>query len=91
MIKCKAMSDRSLYVTANGEILPCCFLHKGSPLDKTFAEISNDKNFAKLTSNWDTENTNSVCFITCDTDNQTNSKNMRQFNNQWRTKDIDTQ
>jgi len=89
MIKCKAMSDQSLYVTAYGEILPCCFLHKGSPLIDSSAKVSNDKKFVNLTSAWNTDNTNTVCFITCDTDNESNPKNMKNFDNQWRIKDID--
>ena len=86
MIKCKAMNDRSLYVTANGEILPCCFLHKGSPLNDDASKITIDKNFAKLTADWDTDNTNIICFITCDTDNKSDSKNIQNFDNQWRIK-----
>ena len=90
MIECQSLTGQSLYVTAHGEILPCCFLHKGSPLIDLSAEVVKDKNFIKLSSEWNTKNTNPVCFITCDTDNQTNTKNMKQFKNQWRVKDIDT-
>jgi hypothetical protein len=90
MITCKAMSDQSLYVTAHGEILPCCFLHKGSPLNDGAAEISKDRNFINLTTAWNTANTNPICFITCDTDNQANPKNMKHFKNQWKIKDIDS-
>jgi uncharacterized GH25 family protein len=89
MIKCKAMSDQSLYVTAYGEILPCCFLHKGSPLNDDSVEISKDKNFVNLTADWNTNNTNTICFVTCDTDNKNNIKNMKNFDDQWRIKDID--
>lgn len=89
MIKCRALEEKSLYVTANGDILPCCFMHHGGPdLTPELREIVKDENFSNLTKSWETTPFH-TCHVTCDDGTTDNPLNMNNFEGQWKNNQQD--
>lgn len=69
VIDCQIIKDSSLYISAKGELYPCCYLGGTNyTLDK-FDQVSNT---------WNTSNPNPVCYRTCNRNTQGTS-----FTNQW--------
>ena len=51
MIICRAIQEQSMFVTAKGEILPCCYIYRGGPaLNTDLKEIikEDEELFGKL-------------------------------------------
>lgn len=69
-IKCHALEEKSIYIDAQGNISPCCWL--GS------SQSNFDHNFVEIKKSWDTDTPNIVCKTTCST-NATKTS----FTNQW--------
>lgn len=79
-IECHALQEKSLYVAATGEILPCCFF--GSKIfsrDAEFELLVNSKNFHAVVNTWNKE-PYSICSRSC---RVTNNKSI--FRDQWHT------
>lgn len=88
MIKCRALEEKSLFVTADGKVLPCCFIYRGGPnLTPELKEILSDPTFKKLTDTWNTDKPFYICYDTCDTESQ-HQKNMIRFDKQVKNKTI---
>lgn len=68
-IKCAALQENSLYISAQGTIHPCCWLG--------FSDGATINEFDSIQENWAT-NPNPICKKTCSTNNKGNS-----FTNQW--------
>jgi hypothetical protein len=79
-IKCHALEDKSLYVTAGGEKLPCCWIgpytFNADPYLKSLLESDNWDGIVK---SWDS-NPHNVCSKTCGINN--NNKKTS-FESQW--------
>ena len=75
MIVCVALTDKSLYVNAEGKILPCCYQHK---------LVTDEENFHSLVESWSSPNPNKQCFETCDDGNQGSYNSFAGFKNQWK-------
>lgn len=69
-INCQALEEKSLYISAQGKIFPCCW--QGS------TEYTIDK-FAILQKSWNSIDSNKICKQTC-----TKLNNVTSFTNQWR-------
>jgi sulfatase maturation enzyme AslB (radical SAM superfamily) len=69
VIKCQALTDASMYISASGKAYPCCYL---GTTDYTL-----DK-FDQVVSTWNTNSPNLVCYQTCNKNTQGTS-----FSNQW--------
>jgi len=79
-IKCHAIDDKSLYVTAKGEIFPCCWIgNRAYSVDSELQEILDSPNYQKLTDSWSTE----PYYICCDNCSLTDN-NQSLFESQWR-------
>lgn len=75
-IDCYAVNEQSIYVSATGRILPCCwFGAEVFSLDDRAEELLSDWN--KLKNSWNT-NPHSICTNTCGMDEKGNS-----FTKQW--------
>ena len=75
-IECIALREQSLYVAANGEILPCCwFGAEAFSLDQKAKELTKD--LTKLEHSW-TSDPHRICLTTCGVDEQGTS-----FDKQW--------
>ena len=75
-IDCYAVHEQSIYVAANGRILPCCwFGAEVFSLDKRAEELLSDWDL--LEASWN-NNPHSICSKTCGIDEQGNS-----FTKQW--------
>ena len=86
MIKCKALEEQSMFVTAKGEVLPCCYIYRGGPVLTTeLKEIIKEENFESLVSSWDSDSPFKTCLITC-SDSSEHPISMKNFNNQWKIK-----
>ena len=69
-IKCQALEENSLYISAQGKLFPCCYLGvTNETLDK----------FDNVQKSWGTDTPNYICKDTCTSNN--NTKNS--FTNQW--------
>ena len=76
-INCHALNEQSIYVGANGHILPCCwFGAELFTLDDYAAELLSDWN--QLPVSW-TTNPHRICSATCSTDIEGTS-----FSKQWK-------
>lgn len=61
MIRCKAIEEKSLFVSATGQILPCCYMGgKGLTPEKV------DLNFDNIVESWSSDNPIPVCKAICD-------------------------
>jgi sulfatase maturation enzyme AslB (radical SAM superfamily) len=69
-IKCIALADQSIYIDAQGNLSPCCWL--GSR-QKDFVT-----DFDSIQSSWNSPHPNAVCVTTCGSKNGGSS-----FSNQW--------
>ena len=86
MIICRAIQEQSMFVTAKGEILPCCYIYRGGPaLNTDLKEIIKEENFESLVSSWYSKSPFIMCLLTCD-DSSEHPVNMKNFNNQWKIK-----
>lgn len=75
-IRCHAIEEKSIYLAANGHVLPCCwFGAEVFTLDDYAKELVN--NWDKLTNSWDT-NPHRICNDICSEDTQGTS-----FSKQW--------
>jgi hypothetical protein len=85
MIKCRAQIDGEVFVTAKGDILPCCFIYRGGPaLVPWLKKIIEEKNFDSLVNSWASDTPNKVCFETCDDGQTSNPNNLKNFDGQWK-------
>jgi hypothetical protein len=83
MIICRALEEQSIFVTAKGELVPCCFVYHGGP--NQLRDIIKEENFGELQKTWDTETPFGSCYRTCDTRTKDSDMNISKFDNQWRT------
>lgn len=84
MIKCRALEERSLFVTAKGDILPCCYMYRSGPgLTPELRQIVQDTNFEQLVASWETDKPFELCRVTCST-KSTTSSSMTSFKKQWK-------
>lgn len=84
MIRCKALEEQSLYVTAKGDILPCCHMYRGGPaLNSDLIEIIKEENFSSLVASWSTDTPYKMCKLICD-DSSDSPLSMKKFENQWK-------
>lgn len=78
-IECHAHAEKSLYVSANGRILPCCFVgDKIFANDQELEQLLNSQDFVDLEKTW-SSTPYSVCSNTCGVNNSPNS-----FDAQWK-------
>jgi hypothetical protein len=91
VIRCRSVEANELFVTARGDILPCCFIYRGGPnLTPALKEIIDKENFDGLVKSWESVNPYRICFITCDDRQTHNPMNMANFDNQWKNNSEDT-
>lgn len=69
-IKCHALQEQSEYMDAQGRVSPCCWL--GGTQSRSVT------NFDEVQQSWNTNSPNTVCKITCSTNN-----NQSNFSGQW--------
>lgn len=85
MIRCRALESNELFVTAKGDILPCCFIYRGGPnLTPMLKKILEEENFDSLSKSWESPVPNRICFITCDDSQTSNPVNIANLDNQWK-------
>ena len=86
MIKCRALNERSIFVTARGDILPCCFIfYGGGPVPRPeLAEAIKEPNFKTITDSWTTDKPFSDCYKFCDDRQVGNPSNLVHFEKQWK-------
>lgn len=90
MIKCRAIAEQSVYVTASGDVVPCCFLPwKLSNNDPELKTLLDSPNFEKLVETWSSSKPYSTCFHMCDDGKTNNSDSMASFKKQWVIKNGD--
>jgi hypothetical protein len=78
-IKCHALNEKSMYLTATGELYPCCWIgNQVFSKDETLDKIINSENFNLLTNTWNT-NPYSTCVRNCSVTEQ----NLSNFEKQW--------
>jgi hypothetical protein len=75
MIVCVALTDKSLYVSAEGKILPCCYQHR---------LVTDEEDFRSLVATWDSPTPNKRCFDMCDDRNQGSYSSFAGVKNQWK-------
>jgi hypothetical protein len=86
MIQCKALAEQSMFVTAKGDILPCCYMYRGGPeLNNGLKQIIKEENFQGLVDSWNSPNPYSMCKIICD-DSSNHPESMKKFEGQWKNK-----
>ena len=79
-IQCFALNEKSLFLAANGEFLPCCFI--GPYIfnkDKQLEQALNTKHWQGVVDSW-TSNPLPICSDTCGVDNCSKGS----FENQWK-------
>jgi len=79
LIQCHALQEQSMFLAANGEFLPCCFI--GSRVfnkDIVLENALNTVNFQGVSNSWQ-KNPLSVCSNTCGVVEDSHSS----FHNQW--------
>lgn len=82
MIKCRAIAEQSMFVTAQGVLLPCCFIYVDGP-DK-ITNLIKEEHFASLQETWKSDSPFPLCYRTCDSRTEGSTTNMVNFTNQWR-------
>ena len=86
-IKCHALQEQSIYLSAEGELLPCCFIGT-TKFDSVPVTLSNSNlrtnnvsnivpRFTRVTDTWEKDPLK-ICSDTCSTSTSN-------FNNQWKT------
>jgi sulfatase maturation enzyme AslB (radical SAM superfamily) len=83
-IQCRAIKEKSLAVTADGQIIPCGFIYRGPNQDPRLTRLLGSKNFQSLVDTWTTRTPYYACENTCNTLNN-DPANMKFFNRQWDT------
>lgn len=88
MINCKALAEKSLFVSAKGEIVPCCHIYDGGhEPGYALKQIMKDENFEGLVEAWKLPSPNRIsyqCYVICDDSQTSNPKNMKNFDGQWK-------
>ena len=88
MIKCRVLTEKSIFVTSNGDILPCCYMYDGGPtLTAEIREAIKSPNFKTITDSWNTDKPFAPCYRLCDDSTINNPSNMINFEKQWKIKD----
>jgi len=78
-VKCHALEDNSIYVSADGKILPCCWIGVYTyNSDDYLTELLNSNNWNKLVTSWN-NNPHSICLDTCGVNNCQKTS----FQSQW--------
>jgi hypothetical protein len=65
MISCKALKEQSLFVSAMGEILPCCYIADGAKISNKLQELTIDPTYKTLVESWSTPFPYHACRIFC--------------------------
>lgn len=85
MIKCRALTEKSIFVTSNGDILPCCYMYDGGPnLTPEIREAIKSPNFKTITDSWNTNKPFPPCFRLCDDRTTDSHSSMIHFEQQWK-------
>ena len=85
MIHCEALETNSLYVTSNGDILPCCHIYRSGPkLTPILKKIVEEENFDGLVKSWSSDEPYIICYQICDDTQTSNPKNIVNFYKQWK-------
>jgi len=86
MIECKAIAENSLFVTAKGDILPCCWLYRNGPaLNEELRQIISEENYNGLVKSWSSDKPFHTCVETCD-NHSTSTLSIRTFDAQGKNK-----
>ena len=86
MINCKALEEQSMFVTAKGDILPCCHMYRGGPaLNNSLKDIIKEENFESLVNSWSSPQPYNMCKIICD-DSSGHHFSIKKFEGQWKNK-----
>lgn len=65
-IKCHALEEKSMYIAATGELLPCCEIgERIFNRDIILSEALQTENFKGVSNSWQSENPLSVCTTSC--------------------------
>ena len=84
-IHCRAIEKQEMFVTAKGDILPCCYMYRSGPaLSPMMREIIKEENFDSLVNSWTSDNPNKLCVSICDDGQTHNPNNLKNFDNQWK-------
>lgn len=70
-IICKALHDKSLYISARGKLYPCCWIGN--------TQSTVEPNFQVIQDSWNSRSPNTICVASCSTVN-----NVTLFDRQWR-------
>jgi len=65
MISCKAINERSIYVSARGDILPCCYVSDGPTISNSLQNIIKDPTYKSLVDSWSTPYPHLACRTFC--------------------------
>lgn len=91
MIKCRAVETGEVFVTAKGEIIPCCHMYFGGPnLGKEIKEIISRPNFSNIEDSWNSEPF-FICKIICDTKSNSPISIKNNFDGQWKNEGANIQ
>lgn len=84
MINCRALNEKSLFVTAAGDILPCCHIYQGGPnMTPELLHVIEDRTFESLAQSWNSNAPFRICKNTCDDRTVDNPRNISFFDKQW--------
>lgn len=87
MIHCNALKEQSMFVTAKGDILPCCYMYRGGPkLTDNLKEIIKEENFEGLVKSWTSQEPFHMCAMICG-EGEDDPNSMKSFNKQWKIQD----
>jgi len=83
-IECYAQKEKSLYVAANGEVFPCCWIGTSVfSMDENLRHLLNDKpNYQSLVNSWNVS-PHKICTNACGVDNNKSS-----FEQQWTINEV---
>lgn len=66
MISCRALQDKSIYVTADGKLMPCCFLQTRIYMAPELIKLLYDKpKFQCLVDSWTSDSPYPRCVEMC--------------------------
>lgn len=90
MIVCRAMETGEVFVTAKGEIIPCCHMYNGGPaLVKEIKDLVNKPHFNNIQDSWDNEPF-FMCKVLCDTESNYPISIKNNLDGQWKNNKTDT-